>query len=264
MMTKLLLLCSFILCLTLLSTNLRGQDDNGSQEAHLLSAPKVTIPKEAKKGGVSGKISVRVRIDEFGKPTEVADIKGPGAVCSQVVRSDVVAIRIAAKKAAMLGKYVPAKRNGVLEPSSLWITFDFVNANSKESKGATKEEMNYSAAEVPPPDYKGPVNLAETSADSNPKSIPKTLSGGVLNRKAASLPRPPYPPAARAVRVSGAVQMQVLIDENGEVFSAEAVSGHLLLRPAAKIAACMAKFLPTYLSGSPVKVSGIITCNFVP
>lgn len=95
-------------------------------------------------------------------------------------------------------------------------------------------------------------------------AAPKTISGGMLNAKAISLPRPPYPPAARAVRASGSVSVQVLIDESGNVVSATAVSGHPLLRAAAASAARGAKFSPTLLSGQPVKVSGVITYNFVP
>lgn len=96
------------------------------------------------------------------------------------------------------------------------------------------------------------------------KAPPKTISGGVLNGKATSLPKPAYPPAARAVRASGAVAVQVLIDENGRVVSASATSGHPLLRNAAVSAARGARFSPTMLSGQPVKVTGIITYNFVP
>ena len=96
------------------------------------------------------------------------------------------------------------------------------------------------------------------------KKVPKQISGGVLNGKATSLPKPPYPPAARAVRASGAVSVQVLIDESGNVVSATAVSGHPLLRAAAVQAARGARFSPTQLSGQPVKVSGVITYNFVP
>lgn len=95
-----------------------------------------------------------------------------------------------------------------------------------------------------------------------PKPKPKTVSGGVLNGKATSLPSPPYPAAAKAVRASGAVSVQVLIDESGRVVSASAVSGHPLLRQAAESAARGARFSPTLLSGQPVKVSGVITYNF--
>ncbi|MEP6944441.1 MAG: energy transducer TonB [Acidobacteriota bacterium] len=95
-----------------------------------------------------------------------------------------------------------------------------------------------------------------------PKPAPKTVSGGVLNGKATSLPAPPYPAAAKAVRASGSVSVQVLIDESGRVVSASAVSGHPLLRQAAESAARGARFSPTLLSGQPVKVSGVITYNF--
>lgn len=96
------------------------------------------------------------------------------------------------------------------------------------------------------------------------KAVRKTISGGVLNGKAAILPTPSYPPAARAARVSGAVRVQVLIDERGNVISAKALDGHTLLQGAAEKAALAAKFSPTQLEGQPVKVSGVITYNFVP
>ena len=97
-----------------------------------------------------------------------------------------------------------------------------------------------------------------------PKPIPKMVSGGVLNGKATSLPKPPYPAAAKAVRASGAVNVQVTISESGSVVSASAVSGHPLLRQAAEQAARGARFAPTLLSGQPVSVTGVIVYNFVP
>jgi len=153
------------------------------------------------------------------------------------------------------------------------------------NKFTIKGDTNFSAANAPPPDYKGPVNTGGTGSDSGAtgsggdtdtgggappppppvkKAPPKQISGGVLNGKATSLPKPPYPPAARAVRAAGAVTVQVLIDESGSVVSASAVNGHPLLRAAAVQAARSARFSPTQLSGQPVKVSGVITYNFVP
>ena len=104
---------------------------------------------------------------------------------------------------------------------------------------------------------------SQTGSKKDESAIPKQISGGVLNGKALSLPKPPYPPAARAVGASGPVSVQVLIDVNGDVLSATAVSGHPLLRAVAVEAAQQAKFSPTQLQGNPVKVSGIITYNFV-
>lgn len=92
--------------------------------------------------------------------------------------------------------------------------------------------------------------------------VPKVVSGGVVNGKAVNLVKPPYPPAAKAVRAAGQVQVQVTIDENGNVISASAVSGHALLRGAAESAARSSKFSPTMLSGQKVKVTGVIVYNF--
>ena len=69
-----------------------------------------------------------------------------------------------------------------------------------------------------------------------------------------------FEPAAGA---SGSVVVQVLIDEQGNVTSARAVSGHPLLQQAAVNAAQQARFSPTTLMGEPVKVTGVITFNFV-
>jgi protein TonB len=97
-----------------------------------------------------------------------------------------------------------------------------------------------------------------------PPPKPKTVvSGGVLNGKAISKPQPAYPPIAKAARASGTVTVQILVDESGRVVSANAVSGHPLLQQAAVSAARNARFSPTLLSGQPVKVSGVITYNFV-
>ena len=90
------------------------------------------------------------------------------------------------------------------------------------------------------------------------------ISGGVLNSKATSLPQPPYPPIARSVKAAGTVVVQVTVDENGNVTSAQAISGHPLLQAVSVAAARSAKFEPTKLSGMPVKVNGIINYTFQP
>lgn len=90
-----------------------------------------------------------------------------------------------------------------------------------------------------------------------------TIRAGVVNGKAKNLVMPIYPAAAKAARARGTVSVQVLIDEDGNIISADAVSGHPLLRAAAVLAARESTFTPTTLSGRPVKVSGVINYNFV-
>ena len=96
-----------------------------------------------------------------------------------------------------------------------------------------------------------------------PKPTTQRQTSSVLISHAISLPQPAYPPMARQIRVGGAVAVQILVDEQGKVISAQAVSGHPLLLTAAKEAALRARFTPTMLSGQAVKVQGVITYNFV-
>jgi TonB family protein len=85
----------------------------------------------------------------------------------------------------------------------------------------------------------------------------------VINSEAIELPKPVYPPMAIQIRLQGTVAVQVLIDESGRVVSARAMSGHALLAGAAQQAAYRARFSPTKIGDQPVKVSGVITYNFV-
>jgi protein TonB len=99
-----------------------------------------------------------------------------------------------------------------------------------------------------------------------PKPAPPQLvrvSQTVLVSKAISLPKPNYPPMAKQIRLQGSVNVQVFIDETGRVISAKAISGHPLLVAEAQRAATQARFSPTLIGQTPVKVSGVITYNFV-
>ncbi len=114
-----------------------------------------------------------------------------------------------------------------------------------------------------------PVTLAPITEEDAPPPPPKpaptqgNISGGILNGKAVSKPAPIYPPIAAAARAQGSVSVQVLIDEEGNVVSAEAVSGHPLLRQSAVDAVRQWRFTPTRLSGQPVKVTGVVVVNYV-
>ena len=92
----------------------------------------------------------------------------------------------------------------------------------------------------------------------------KVIKGGVVNGKALELAKPPYPAEARAKRASGAVTVQVTIDETGKVIFACTLTGAKELHRASEVAAYNSKFAPTTLQGQRVKVTGVIVYNFVP
>src|SRR3989442_2507441 len=103
---------------------------------------------------------------------------------------------------------------------------------------------------------------SEPPTDPLPKPLLKPVSGGVLNGQALNLPAPTYPDAAKRTRTAGTVTVDVVVDETGQVLSAQASSGPQLLREASVQAALKARFSSTKLSGQPVKVTGVINYKF--
>jgi TonB family protein len=200
-----------------------------------VSLPKPEYPDELRNAGIEGTVAVNVTIDENGSV-----ISAEAEMYDQRLRKDADGnvmdpavldpqLRSSAEAAARGAKFAPTVLNNI--PVSV--------------KG--KIVYNFSS--------KASLQVGNT---------PKTINGGVLNGKATSLPLPTYPAAARAVNASGAVSVQIVVDEVGNVVSASAVSGHPLLRSAAEAAALQAKFSPTTLSGVPVRFTGILTYVFAP
>ncbi|MEP6570188.1 MAG: TonB family protein [Acidobacteriota bacterium] len=113
-----------------------------------------------------------------------------------------------------------------------------------------------------------PAKQAENE-DAKPEQPPHAepgkrapISAGVLNGRALSLPKPDYPADAKAAGAEGVVVIQVIVDEQGNVTEARAVSGPRMLQEASVNAALQAKFSPTLLQGEAVKVTGVIVYNF--
>lgn len=106
------------------------------------------------------------------------------------------------------------------------------------------------------------TEIGEDDVPTDQAGVAKPVDLGVLNGKAVSLPKPVYPSEAKRLKVSGPVNVRVVIDENGNVTSAKAVDGPAPLREAAETAARQAKFAPTTQNGITVKVTGVLTYNF--
>ena len=74
--------------------------------------------------------------------------------------------------------------------------------------------------------------------------------------------QPDYPVLAKQERIWGAVVVDAVIDEQGNVVQAHVVSGHPLLITAALNAVLQWKYEPTLLNGTPVAVEMEVTVHF--
>jgi protein TonB len=104
-----------------------------------------------------------------------------------------------------------------------------------------------------------PNVAANQQQNQGPNQKRGPISGGMLNGKAIYLPVPEVP----AGEATGVVLVAVVIDEQGTVIEARAISGPQHLHAAAVSAARLARFSATLLMGEPVRVSGTLSYNFV-
>jgi len=85
---------------------------------------------------------------------------------------------------------------------------------------------------------------------------------GVLNSKVLNELAPTYPQKAKDQKVQGRVEVQFLVNEDGEVIFANPLSGPEELWAEAVKTSVSARFKPTTLSGKPVKITGRIILDF--
>lgn len=200
---------------------------DGVVNSKAISLPKPAYPAAARAVRAGGAVNVRVKIDEQGNVIEAEAVSGHPL------------LRAASVAAAREAKFNPTTLDGNPVTVTGIIIYNYTPSAPKPESTENSDE--------------------EDSADSS-----KIISGGVLNGRAISLPKPSYPLEAKEKKASGTVNVEIIIDEQGNVESATAVSGDSVFYEACEKAAIQAKFTPTLLEGNPVRVRGVIIYNFIP
>lgn len=91
---------------------------------------------------------------------------------------------------------------------------------------------------------------------------PVRVGGRVRPPKLITQVAPIYPALAKQTRIQGVVQIDAVIDAQGNVVEMQAVSGPVLLISAALNAVSQWKYEPTYLNDQPIAVQFIVTVTF--
>ncbi|MGH9967418.1 MAG: TonB family protein [Pyrinomonadaceae bacterium] len=110
---------------------------------------------------------------------------------------------------------------------------------------------------------KTPVEILYGPAESDPidKASWPVISG-VLNSKASLEGLPAYPQKAKELKIEGRVEVQLLVNEDGEVIFANPLSGPEALWAEAVKAAVAARFPPLRVEDKPRKITGRIIFDF--
>jgi len=143
------------------------------------------------------------------------------------------------------GQRVPAK-----DKRRTGLANDVNNANASGQVNSQEDSTEFGAGNV--------QANAQQKEGQQPNQKRPPVNGGVLNGRAIYLPLPELPPGEK----SGVVMVQILVDEQGTVIDAKVVSGPPNLHASALNSARLARFMPTLLSGEPVRVSGTLAYNF--
>ena len=146
----------------------------------------------------------------------------------------------------------------------------------KQPVEVSKTDSNNSSAPPPVEEKKVEIQASEnktnpvaakieTQSTVNNADAPKTdapLAVGSLLEYVTQKVNPTYPPAARTVRMSGVVKVDVVVDEEGKVTEVQKTSGPQMLQRAATDAVKKWKFKPFVRDGQPTKATGFISFNF--
>ncbi len=133
------------------------------------------------------------------------------------------------------------------------VTTDVKKSSDSEASITTKPAKNEPPVASPP---------AVTHNDDAPKLPVIRMSEEALRKAAIDLPQPQYPQAAMLARAEGNVEVQILVDEKGEVMNARALSGNPLLSEVSEAAARKARFARSKLSADPARIYGVINYSF--
>jgi len=142
-------------------------------------------------------------------------------------------------------------------------------ANTTEKNTAETKSNNENTEQTP----RTRSRLVENNNSNSTQAQMQTVSQVVENNNsplevgslvdfATQKVNPVYPQQARAIRQTGIVKVEMVIDEEGKVAEIQKMSGPSLLQAAAKDAAKKWRFKPFVRNGQPVKAMGFLSFNF--
>jgi TonB family protein len=106
------------------------------------------------------------------------------------------------------------------------------------------------------PKVEPPPVTENTVKDTSPLQV------GSLIDYATARVAPTYPPAAKTMRMTGTVKVEVIVSEDGSISEVKNTSGPSMLQRAATDALKKWKFKPFVRDGQPVKATGFVSFSF--
>ena len=133
-------------------------------------------------------------------------------------------------------------------------------AKKTETAQSVAPENKDAAKNSPAPNNENKTETQASAGDSAKNTAP--LAVGSLIEYATQKTKPVYPPAAKSIRQSGVVKVELVVDEKGQVAEVQKTSGPPMLQRAATDAIRRWKFKPFMRDGQPTRAIGFVNFNF--
>lgn len=166
-----------------------------------------------------------------------------------------------------------AKSNNVSNEAAKTTPVNTSETPKENAARTNTQTAQNQAADNPTPNVRQGPTRSRLAPDTNPQTTETAAASensanantpitvGSLVDFATQKVNPTYPQAARVMRMTGVVRVELLVDENGAV-SVENTSGPAMLQRAATDAVKQWKFKPFTRDGQPVKAKGFVNFNF--
>jgi protein TonB len=217
-------------------------------------------PAEAFAIGATGRVAVRVTVDELGRVAEVRRPMAPALVfpsapaTTEQLIAAVESLLTATANAVRQWQYEPPAK----PPVAFNVTIAFTP--SAEPSLVSQEDSTERARERtdrPPLPRVSPFAEDPVWADGAVR-----VGGNIGLPAKTHQVNPVYPPQARDARVQGIVILDARIGEDGRVTKARVLRSIPELDQAALDAVAQWEFTPTLLNGKPIPVVMTVTVNF--
>ncbi|MGD9630198.1 MAG: TonB family protein [Pyrinomonadaceae bacterium] len=184
---------------------------------------------------------------------------GPGTVAGSNLNKETVGDRAVAKLSIPVDESKPAVTAAAkpVEPLKISAEKPPIQKISEDVPDTAVERSRIVAGTTRTPNEDS--NKVKATLSSTPVG---PLFVGSLLPYASKQSQPRYPAAARSIRATGVVKVEVTVDEEGNVSEVKDTSGPALLQSSAKEAILKWKFRPFVVDGQPVKATGFVNFNF--
>lgn len=217
--------------------------------AQIVTKVAPVYPPMVRQARIQGSVFLKVRINKSGDVTDIQLYSGHPMLAP------------AAIEAVKQWKYKPYLLNGEAVDVETDVTVNFTLADKPAADGVAGDMPGG----VPAGEPGGLDSGIIASTPVKPRiALPQRVrvSQGVMSGLVVHKVQPEYPGDAKGQHIQGTVQLNAIIDKEGNVASLELISGHPLLAPAAIDAVKQWKYRPYLLNGQPIEVNTMVSVNF--